>query len=143
MENEDQRCLGLFLLELKRHMERLLKDNSATQDHQQRIITAFFSPITPTQAIIQSRATQMGFQLRHYKGVKIDRESSNLLCTKAPTLWTTTSPPMTSTNKGPYLPPSLLFSSLRRPLHSGSTTYARDLSKTKLQNLTCAENQIL
>ena len=34
MEYEDQRCLGLFLLELKRHREKLLKDNNtATQAH--------------------------------------------------------------------------------------------------------------
>ena len=42
MEYEDQRCLRLFLLELKRHREKLLKDNStATQAHPQRTITNF------------------------------------------------------------------------------------------------------
>ena len=44
-EYEDQWCLGLFLLELKKHRESLLKDNNtATQAHQQRTITNFFSP---------------------------------------------------------------------------------------------------
>ena len=42
MEYEDQRCLGLFLLELERHKEKLLKDNStATQAQPQRTITTF------------------------------------------------------------------------------------------------------
>ena len=36
MEYEDQWCRGLFLLELKRHREKLLKDNSTTtQAHPQ------------------------------------------------------------------------------------------------------------
>ena len=61
MEYEDQRCLRLFLLELKRHREKLLKDNSiATKAHPQRTITTFFSPITPTKATSQLRDTQMG-----------------------------------------------------------------------------------
>ena len=59
MEYEDQRCLGLFLLELKRHREKLLK-HTATQAHPQRTIATFFSPITPTNATSQSRDTQMG-----------------------------------------------------------------------------------
>ena len=45
--------------------------------------------------------------------------------------WTTTSTPLLSPDKGHYLPPSQVLPSLRRPLHSGST-YARDLSKTKV-----------
>ena len=59
MENEDQPGSGLFLLELNRHTEKLLKDNNntATQAHQQRTI-AFFSPITSTHATSQSRPTQ-------------------------------------------------------------------------------------
>ena len=52
-EYEDQRYLGLFLLELKRHREKLLK-NPATHAHPQRTITTFFSPITPTNATSQS-----------------------------------------------------------------------------------------
>ena len=72
MEYEDQRCLGLFLLELKRHWEKLLK-NTATQVHPQRTITTFFSPITPTNATSQSRDTQMGSRPGHNKGVIIDR----------------------------------------------------------------------
>ena len=54
MDYKDQQCLGLglFLLELKRHRENSLKDNNtATQAHQQRAITTFFSPITPTHAV--------------------------------------------------------------------------------------------
>ena len=48
MEYENQWCLGLFLLEIKRHREKLLKDkNTTTQVHQQRTITTFLSPITP------------------------------------------------------------------------------------------------
>ena len=71
MEYEDQRCLGLFLLELKRHREKLLK-NTATPAHPQRTITTFFSPITPN-ATSQSQDTQMGPRLGHKKGVTIDR----------------------------------------------------------------------
>ena len=51
------RCLGLFLLELKRHQEKLLK-NTTTQAHPQRTITTFFNPITPTNATSRSRDTQ-------------------------------------------------------------------------------------
>ena len=72
MEYEDQWCLGLFLLELKRHGEKLLK-NTATQAHAQRTITTFFSPITPTNASSQSRATQMDSWPGCSKGVTIDR----------------------------------------------------------------------
>ena len=49
MEYENQWCLGLFLVERKRHREKLLK-NTTTQAHPQRTITTFFSPITPTNA---------------------------------------------------------------------------------------------
>ena len=74
IEYEDEWCLGIFLLELKRHREKLLKDNSTTtQAHPQRTITTFFSPITPTNATSQSRDTQMGSRPRHNKGVTIDR----------------------------------------------------------------------
>ena len=45
--------------------------------------------------------------------------------------WTTTSTPLSSTDKSHYLPPSQVLPSLWRPFHSGST-YARDLSKTKV-----------
>ena len=72
MDYEDQRCLGLFLQDLRRHREKLLK-NTATQAHPQRKITTFFSPITPTNATSQSRDTQMGPRLGHNKGVTIDR----------------------------------------------------------------------
>ena len=46
-----------------------------------------------------------------------------------------------------YLPPPHILHWLHRPLHSGST-YARDLSKTKLkyiqlENLTCIDDKIL
>ncbi len=54
MEYKDQRCLGLFLLELKRHREKLLKvDNTATTTHQQRTITNFFTPMTLPHDTIQ------------------------------------------------------------------------------------------
>ena len=71
MVYEHQRCLGLFLLELKRHWEKLLK-NAATQAHPQRTTTTFFSPITPTNTTSQSRDTQMGSRPGHSKGVTID-----------------------------------------------------------------------
>ena len=61
MEYEDHRCLGRFLLELKRDREKLLKDNNtAIQAHPQRTIKIVSSPITPTDATSQSRDTQMG-----------------------------------------------------------------------------------
>ena len=72
IEYEDQQCLGLFLLDLKRHREKLLK-NTATQPHPQRTIITFFSPITPTNATSQSRDTQMGSQPGHNKGVTSDQ----------------------------------------------------------------------
>ena len=73
MEYEDQWCLGLFLLELKRHRQKLLDNSIATQGHPQRTITTFFSPIAPTNTTRQSRATQMGAKAGHSKGVSIDR----------------------------------------------------------------------
>ena len=67
MEYEDQQCLLLFLLELKRHREKLLKDNNtATQVHPQRTITA----TTP------SSDTQMGSWSGHKKGDIIDRATA-------------------------------------------------------------------
>mgnify|MGYP007069650549 CR=1 FL=1 len=42
-----------------------------------------------------------------------------------------TSTPLSSADKGHYLPPLQVLPSLWRPFHSGST-YARDLSKTKV-----------
>ena len=71
MEYDDQRCLGLFLLVLKRHRQKLLK-NTATQAHPQRTSTTFFSPITPN-ATSQSRDTQIASRPGHNKGVTIDR----------------------------------------------------------------------
>ena len=127
MEYEDQRCLGFFLLELKRHREKLLK-NTATQAHPQRTITAFFSPITPTNATSQSTHTHMGSRPEHNKGVTIDRA---IAYTYAPVPWTTISTPLSSTDKSHYLPPSQVLPSLQRPFHSG-WTYAGDLSKTKV-----------
>ena len=64
--------VGFFFLELKRHKEKLT-DNTAIQARQQKPIKAFFSPIIPTHATIQSRATQMGSQLGHCKSVSIDQ----------------------------------------------------------------------
>ena len=72
LKSENQQCIGLFLLELKRHREKLLKDNSTTtQAHPQRTITTFFSPIAPPNATCQSRDTEMGSQPGHNKGVTI------------------------------------------------------------------------
>ena len=66
-EYEDQRCLLLFLLELKRHREKLLKDNSTIiEAHPQRTITA----TTP------SSDTQMGSWSGHKKGDIIDRATA-------------------------------------------------------------------
>ena len=39
-----------------------------------KTIATFFSPITPTHATSQARATQMGSPPGHYKGVTIDWE---------------------------------------------------------------------
>ena len=124
---------GFFLARSQETKGKLLMDNStATQTHQQRTITISFSPITPTYATSQSRATKMGSQPRHNKGVTINRlGNSKLSCTKAPTPWTMILPSFPSTDKGHYLLQSQVLSSLRRPLHSGST-YSRDLSKTKV-----------
>ena len=56
MEYEDQQCVRLFLLELERHKEKLLKDSSTTtQAHPQRTITTFFSAISPIDATSQSK----------------------------------------------------------------------------------------
>ena len=74
MKYENQQCLGLFLLELKKHREKLLKDhNTTTQAHSQRTMTTFFSPITPTHTTSQSRTTKVDSQLGHNIGVIIDR----------------------------------------------------------------------
>ena len=70
MEYENQRCLGLFLLELKIHREKLLK-NTATQAHSQRTITTFFNPMTPTNDTSQSWDTQMGSRRGHNKGLQL------------------------------------------------------------------------
>ena len=72
MEYENQLFSRLFLLELKRHTEKLLKNRTSTEAHQPRTITTFFSPITP-HVTTQSRATQMGPQPIHSKGVTIDQ----------------------------------------------------------------------
>ena len=62
--------MGLFLLELKRHMEKLSKDivhtSSSTKNR-----NFFFSPLTP-HATSQSRLTQMGSRLGHSNGVTIN-----------------------------------------------------------------------
>ena len=51
MENTNQWCQGLLLLELKRHKEKLLKDNNTViQAHRQRTIITFFIHITPINA---------------------------------------------------------------------------------------------
>ena len=73
MEYEDQ-CLRLFLLEFKRHRDKLLKNYStATQAHPQRTITTSFSPITPSNATNQSWDTPMSSQPGHNKGITTDR----------------------------------------------------------------------
>ena len=88
MEYEDQQCIGLFLLEHKRHREKLSKDNSAsTQAQPHRTITTFFSPIIPTNAISKSTDTQMGFQPGHNKGVAIDFLFLFTLFAKLHLLW--------------------------------------------------------
>ena len=70
LEYEEQRCLGLFLQDLRRHREKLLK-NTATQAHPQRTITTFFSSITPN-ARSQPQDTEMGSRPGYNKGVTID-----------------------------------------------------------------------
>ena len=56
--------LGLFLLELKRHREKLLNNNTTTTAHPQRNSTTCFSSNT-FHAMNQSRATQVGSRPRH------------------------------------------------------------------------------
>ena len=52
MEYEDQLSLGIFLRKLKRHMGKLLKDNSTTtQTHQQRTIATFLLMLQVNQGI--------------------------------------------------------------------------------------------
>ena len=64
MEYEDQWCLGLFLLELKRHKEKLLDENIKTiSNHQYRTIMTFFSSISP-HAATQSRCHTSGVLIR-------------------------------------------------------------------------------
>ena len=61
MEYEVQLWLGLFLLELKRHKEKLLGNSTATQAHQQRT-TTFFSPITHATQWARDRDITKGLQ---------------------------------------------------------------------------------
>ena len=73
MEDKYQWCLGVSLLEIKGHMEKVLKGNNrTTRAHQQRTIRTFFSPIVPTHTTSQSRAIQMHTWPGHCKGVTID-----------------------------------------------------------------------
>ena len=66
--------LGLFLLKRNKHKEKLLENNNTDrQALQQRTIITCFSPITPTQATSQSRATQVGAQIGQCKGVTIEQ----------------------------------------------------------------------
>ena len=107
MEYEDQRCLGLFLLD-SRDTDKLLKDNStATQAHPERTITTFFSPITPTNATSQSRATQVGSRPGHNKGVTFLHIDQAIAIRRArrPRLHGARPPPLSSTDKGHYLLP--------------------------------------
>ena len=49
-----------------------MDNNTATQAHQQKIITIFFRPISLTHATSLSRTTQTGSQPGHCKVVTID-----------------------------------------------------------------------
>ena len=72
-------------------------DNStATQAYPERMITTFFSPITPTNATSQLRDTQIAPQPGHNKGVTIGRAIKIRTARRL----------LSSTNKGHYLPPS-------------------------------------
>ena len=64
------------------------------------------------------------------EGVTIDKAIAICLACR-PGPMDLSSPPLSSTNKGCYPLPSQVLPSLWRPLHFGST-YARDLSKTKV-----------
>ena len=122
------------MLELKRHKEKLLKDNNPAtiQTHQQRTITTFFSPITPTHASSQSRAAQIDSKPGDCKGVTTYHIIGVChTCRPQPHAWTTMPPPLSPTIKDCYLPPSQVLPSLRRPLHFG-LTYVRDLLKKKI-----------
>jgi hypothetical protein len=72
MEYKDQRCLGLFLLELKRHREKLLKaDNTTTTTHQQRTITNFFTLMTLPHDTVLPGNIQVEAPRVQTKGVSI------------------------------------------------------------------------
>ena len=63
MEYELKWCVGLFMLEVKRHREKMLKDYNTTTAHQQGIITTFFSSIT-SHTTSQWRATHYSTTLK-------------------------------------------------------------------------------
>ena len=122
MEYKDQRCLRLFLLELKRHREKLLK-NTATQAHPQKTITTFISPVTPTNATSQSGDTQMGSRPGHKKVVTIDRATA--ICHARG------SRPHGPQPRHPCHRQIKAIIFRHRRCFPPSETYARDLSKTK------------
>ena len=121
--------MGHFLLELKRHKKLLKSYSTATQTNQQRAATTFLSPITPTRATSQLRATQMDSRPGHSKWLTINRVIGIFLASRP---WRTTiSPPLSLTNKSHYLPPLQVLPSFHRPCHS-RLAHARYLSKTKI-----------
>ena len=69
MRYQDQRCLGLFLLELRRHRESLLRRPAERQS--QRQITDFFRP--PTTGQTEGHTTQESPGIAHTRGTLIDR----------------------------------------------------------------------
>ena len=85
----------------------------------------FYSSYKSTKGYINGLLTRKLQRVYNRSG------NSNLSCTYTPTSWTTLSSPLSSTDKGHYLPPSQVLPSLQKPLHSAST-YARDLSKTNV-----------
>ena len=59
------------------HGEIVEDNNTTIKARPQITMTNFLSPITPTRATSQSRATQVGFLPGHYKGITIDRATAN------------------------------------------------------------------
>ena len=110
-EYKGQQRLGLFLIELKRHTNKVLKDNHTTTiDHQQGTNKTFFSSITPL-ATSQSRTTQVGLNQDTQKGLQLqyavqvnhDHQDHGLV--------------LVIKNKDHYHIASKGLPSIRRPLH--------------------------
>ena len=131
-----QQQLGLVLLELKRHREKLLLDNNTTiQAHQQRTITTSFNPIMPFDSTHQRGLHKWAPDQDIATGLH-RLGNSNMLFTYAPASRMMITPPLSSTNTGHYLMPLQVLPMLWGSVHFGQT-YARALLNIRIRiNLT-------